>query len=225
MAARPVCRSGADDDRDHGRSYGHVRHSRRHRRGPTQLVRRPDRLLQSYDLAAGCRRHDDEARPADRHLDAGTWRLVRDEAARSLVDRGENLCRRHRARHVALGIPCRQPRFRGPVRAGASPRPARSVLGRGQTGTVDPRRTPAAIRDMHAVRHELEPRVTRRPAADRRRRHLAARSPSLREQWRPARQCAGSPDAAVAAADGARRREPDCVEAGAEDFPLPTASW
>ncbi len=100
---------------------------------------------------------------------------------------------------------------------GAAARLARPVLGGGQAGAVDPRRAAAALRDLHAIRRRLEPRDASRPPADRRRRHLAARSPSVREQWRPARQCAGPADAAVAAADRARRRKPDRAEAGAED--------
>mgnify|MGYP003694019661 CR=1 FL=1 len=63
----------------------------------------------------------------------------------------------------------------------------------------------------------LDAREVAGTARNRRGRCLASRPSRSREQRRPARQCAGSADAAVADADR-RRRQPRRVEAGAEDL-------
>ena len=101
------------------------------------------------------------------------------------------------------------------------PGPRRALQGffwtAGKLVLSDPRRVAPGVRNLHAVGKRLDARETAGPSRNRRGRCLASRPSRSREQWRPARQCAGSGDAAIAAADR-RRRQPRYLEAGAEDL-------
>ena len=91
------------------------------------------------------------------------------------------------------------------------PQPRRALQGffwtAGKLVLSDPRRVAPGVRNLHAVGKRLDARATAGPSRNRRGRCLASRPSRSREQRRPARQRAGSRDAAIAAADR-RRRQP-----------------
>ena len=101
------------------------------------------------------------------------------------------------------------------------PQPRRALQGffwtAGKLALVRPRRVAPGVRNLHAVGKRLDARATAGPSRNRRGRCLASRPSRSREQWRPARQRAGSRDAAIAAADRGCR-QPRYIEAGAEDL-------
>ena len=160
--------------------------------------------------------------PTDIWLEAhNDWLAVKLRGAWTVG--GQDLCARQRARHLALGLPGRRPQLHHGVRARPAAGAAGLFLDRRQACIVDPRRVAPGVRNLHAVGRRLDARETAGPSRNRRGRCLASRPPRSREQWRPARQCAGSGDAAFAAADR-RRRQPRHLEAGAEDLSPPTDS-
>ena len=84
------------------------------------------------------------------------------------------------------------------------------LLERRPARAVDPRQSAAGVRGPHPVRRRLGAAGPDRPAGDRRRRHVAARCRSVGEQRRPARDRAGSADAALPDAASPRARARPC---------------